>query len=151
VALTNTYDNAIRYNLDGFFRALLRADGSLPGTTVLYTSDHGEVLSGEGSEPLSRNLAWGIAAVPLFMVGDQRPAVDTGYHAGHHNIFATLLDLMAVPEASRTGSPARSLLTARATDRDARIVLGGFLFDRVGVELRDLDAFARPQVLGRWR
>src|SRR5262249_47916139 len=39
-AWTNTYDNAIRYNLDGFWQALLDADGSLPRTLAFYTSDH---------------------------------------------------------------------------------------------------------------
>jgi glucan phosphoethanolaminetransferase (alkaline phosphatase superfamily) len=146
-ALTNTYDNAIRYNLDGFFRALLRPDGSLPRTTVLYTSDHGEVVGGEGTEPLARTLAWGLVAVPLLMAGDLRPAVDTGYRASHHNLFPTVLDLLGVPASARIGSFRRSLLTARATDRDPRLVLGGFVFGAAGDELRDLDSLLRPVAL----
>ena len=149
--LTNTYDNGIRYNVDGFFRALLRADGSLPRTTVLYTSDHGEVVGDEGTEPLARTLAWGLVAVPLLMAGDVRPDVDTGYHASHHNLFPTVLDLLAVPDSARVGASRRSLLSARASDRDPRLVLGGFVFGAPGDEVRDLDTLTRPAVLGRMR
>jgi arylsulfatase A-like enzyme len=147
-ALTNTYDNAVLYNVDGFFRALLNPDGTLPRTTVLYTSDHGEVLSGEGSEPLTRWIAWGVIAVPLVMGGDVQPAVDTGYRASHHNIFATVLDLMHVPATIRQGSLYRSLLTARETDRDPRFALDAYIMGDETADLGDFDKLSRPAALG---
>src|SRR4029453_13041633 len=64
-ALTNPYDNGLAYNVDRFFQTLLRDDGSLPRTVVVYTSDHGEVLSGEGAVAFTRALDWSVLAVPL--------------------------------------------------------------------------------------
>ncbi len=128
VARINTYDNAIRYNLDDFFRALLQPDGRLPRTVGIYTSDHGEMLAEHGGTPFARKLVAEVATVPLLMFGDDRPAVDTGYRASHHNIFPTLLDLMHVPMAIRPWSYGRSLVHATAADRDPRPVLSGYMF-----------------------
>jgi glucan phosphoethanolaminetransferase (alkaline phosphatase superfamily) len=136
-SLADAYDNAIRYNLDAFFQTLLRPDGSLPRTVVLYTSDHGAVAGDETNNPLARRLSTEIAGVPLFMVGDARPAVDNAYQASHHNVFATVLDLLGVPEGARSGPFHRSLLKARATDRDERLVFGGFPFEFDGFEVRE--------------
>ena len=85
------------------------------------------------------------------MAGDDRPAVDTEYRASHHNLFATMLDLMGVPESARIGTHRRSLLTARASDHDPRVVFGGFLFDAAASERRDLDGIPRPAALGQHR
>ena len=148
LARTNNYDNAIRYNLDAFFRALLGPDGGLPRTAGIYTSDHGEMLAEHGGTPFVRKLVPEVAAVPLVLFGDDRAHVDTGYPAGHHNIFATLLDLMHVPAAVRRWSYGRSLLSARATDRDPRPVLSGYMFGNGYFdEIKDFDDLrnARPR------
>ena len=140
VARINTYDNAIRYNLDAFFRALLDPDGRLPRTAGLYTSDHGEMLAEHGGTPFARQLVAEVATVPLIMFGDDRPEVDTGYRASHHNVFATLLDLMHVPGDIRPWRYGRSLLQARASDRDPRPVLSGFIFGApYAYEVKDFD------------
>jgi glucan phosphoethanolaminetransferase (alkaline phosphatase superfamily) len=127
-ARINTYDNAIRYNLDAFFHALLGPDGQLPRTVGFYTSDHGEALGLDGETPLVRKLVPEVATVPLLMFGDARPSVDVHYRASHLNIFPTLLDLMSVPASARPWSYSRSLLAARGADRDARPVLAGYMF-----------------------
>ncbi len=126
-AVTNTYDNAVLYNLDPFFRLLLEPDGSLPGTVVLYTSDHAEALGADGP-PFERKVAVEVTTVPLLMFGDDRPPADTSYRAGHHNLFATLLDMMQVPDSVRVWPYGRSLLRASASDRDLRQVFGGSMF-----------------------
>jgi hypothetical protein len=95
---------------------------------ILYTSDHGR----------SYEDSWRAHAVPLMMFGDARPSMDTGYRASHVNIFATLLDLMGFPEEQRPVGYARSLVKARAVDREARVVLSGDLF---GVEAFDTEDF----------
>lgn len=146
-ALTNTYDNGLAYNVDHFFRALLREDGSLPRTVLLYTSDHGEVLGGEGTRPLSRGFDWGILAVPMFLMGDNRPPVDTQYRPSHHNAFATVLDLLSFPVDQRPLAYGRSLLTAQADDHDSRIVFTGLLSGDESFALGDFDRIQRPAIL----
>jgi glucan phosphoethanolaminetransferase (alkaline phosphatase superfamily) len=140
-AIVNSYDNAIRYNVDAFFRALLRPDGTLPRTAGIYTSDHAEMLAEHRGTPFARRLVREVAAVPLIVFGDDRPRVDTGYRASHHNIFPTLLDLMRVPAAERRWTYSRSLVGATASDRDPRPVLSGYMFgSQYAYELRDFDA-----------
>ena len=136
--LVDAYDNAIRYNLDRFFHALLDADGGLPRTVVLYTSDHADSLTDEW-----RSFHWGTFAVPLLMLGDARPAVDDGYRAAHQNIFATLLDLMQFPERDRPSEYGRSLLTARAADVDERAVFAGSPFGEDEYTTADFDAMKK--------
>jgi glucan phosphoethanolaminetransferase (alkaline phosphatase superfamily) len=144
-ALVNNYDNALRYNLDPFFEALLGSAGTPARTVVLYTSDHGAHLSGAGAHPMMRGLEWETTAVPLLMFGD-RPAVDVGYRASHHNLFATLLELMRVPAEVRPAAYSRSLLSARASDHDERIVLAGVLTEAGGFQVGDFDRFVRPDI-----
>jgi glucan phosphoethanolaminetransferase (alkaline phosphatase superfamily) len=139
----NSYDNAIRYNLDSFFQTLLGPSGVPARTVVLYTSDHGENLSDPDSNPLKRRLAWDTTGVPLIMFGDERPMVDTAYRASHRNLFPTLLDFLRVPASARTAIYSRSLLDARASDHDRRTVLGGSVMDPAAATA-DFDALARP-------
>jgi len=126
-AARNSYDNAVRYNVDAFFRALLSPSGELPRTVGLYTSDHAESLGGD-SPLFFRTPTYEVATVPLILFGDDRPVVDTGYQASHSNVFPTLLDLMQVPDSIRGWKYGRSLLKARSTDHDPRPVLGGYMF-----------------------
>ncbi len=44
----NTYYNAIRWTVDGFWKQLLPALIPLDSTYIMYTSDHGQDLSGDG-------------------------------------------------------------------------------------------------------
>jgi lipid A ethanolaminephosphotransferase len=145
-AIVNTYDNGLAYNLDSIFKALFEPDGTLQRTTLLYTSDHGEVVSDEGAL-FSRGLEWSVLAVPMLMMGDARPPVDARYQAGHHNVFPTVLDLLGVPAAARPGAYGRSLLSAKASDRDRRIGFTGELTFGDGYQLADFDAIARPAIL----
>src|SRR5262249_40792825 len=114
---------------------------------VMYTSDHGEVLSGEAAAPFTRALDWSVFAVPMVMLGDDRPEVDTSYKASHHNLFATVLELLKFPAAERPSSYGRSLLTARATDHDQRVVFTGAVFGDGHFEIGDFDAMVRPAIL----
>jgi glucan phosphoethanolaminetransferase (alkaline phosphatase superfamily) len=108
--LINSYDNAIRYNVDGFFHRL-DMTSRRPGTTLLYTSDHGQSLHEQGElwnhcsdqrgGSLNRDRE---AMVPLFMINTGEKARDASAafnRASHANVFATLLDLMGVPGSSR--------------------------------------------------
>ena len=118
VGLVNAYDNGLRYNLEGFFRALLDGSTVLDRSTILYTSDHGQTLAEHGETYPHYGASRNEARVPLLMIAKERYAVDTRYRASHSNIFATLLDLMGFPEPERQERYALSLL--RATEADSR-------------------------------
>jgi glucan phosphoethanolaminetransferase (alkaline phosphatase superfamily) len=99
-AVVNSYDNAIRYNLDDFFKKLWPDLSALPhNTVIIYTSDHGEsfFLNGKaGHGGVTREEVM----VPLFTIGLER-TVDTSFRASHANIFTALLDLMDYPRHLR--------------------------------------------------
>jgi glucan phosphoethanolaminetransferase (alkaline phosphatase superfamily) len=132
-SVRNSYDNAILYNSESFFRSLV-GDALPPENTIfVYTSDHGQNL-GEDRKLISHcSETPNEANVPLFIIADPRqlPAVaDTLYRASHANLFPTLLDLMNVPagesrKQSRNLSP--SLFKARAEDSQPRVYFSGGL------------------------
>jgi lipid A ethanolaminephosphotransferase len=118
--IINAYDNAVRYNLDGFFRRLFPGSEIPKDTVFVYTADHGESLAEQGEAVAHCGVGRQEAIVPLVMFGYGGPPVDTNYRASHQNLFPTLLDLMGVPEASRTRAYERSLLRATAGDSQPR-------------------------------
>jgi glucan phosphoethanolaminetransferase (alkaline phosphatase superfamily) len=95
--LVNAYDNALHYNLNGFFETLLGPlQELLRNTVILYTSDHAETLSDNGEN-------WGHGRgtaserrVPAILISDGRfTAAQTT--ASHANMFTTLLTMLSVP------------------------------------------------------
>lgn len=100
-AIVNSYDNAIQYNLDAFFRQLSPDLSDLPnGTVIIYTADHGESFFANGKAGHG-GITKEEAAVPLFMLGLKDRNPDTHFPATHANIFTTLLDLLNVPADAR--------------------------------------------------
>jgi len=131
--LINTYDNALKYNLDSFFRAL-DVEHWQNQTVLLYTSDHGQTLSEHGE----RHTHCGTAAdtapteanVPIFLIQREALNVDTSYRASHANLFATLLDLMSFPRSERRYHYAISLLDAKASASTQRFFWVGDFSNR---------------------
>ena len=119
-AVVNSYDNSIRYNVDGFFQSLATDYSNLPNNTVIaYTSDHGESLYAQGAAGhggRSREEA----KVPMILIGLKDRVVDTSFKASHANLFTTLLDLIDYPDQMRKHSYAISLFKARASDSRKR-------------------------------
>lgn len=113
--IKNTYDNAIAYNLDQFFRELLGPDG-LENTIIVYTSDHGQTLSEYGESWPHSGETRNEANVPIFIISNSPLVVDTSYLAGHANLFPTLLDLLGFPPEQRNYPYAPSLLSAKPGD-----------------------------------
>ena len=124
--IVNTYDNALAYNLDSFFRNLLEP-GDLENTVIVYISDHGETLSDDGELWPHTGHTEKEVSVPLFIISPQRLEVDTAYRASYANIMPTLLDLLGVPEEARRYAYAPSLLRARAADSGPRWYIYGDL------------------------
>jgi glucan phosphoethanolaminetransferase (alkaline phosphatase superfamily) len=130
VELTNTYDSILTYNLENFFRALVRPE-TLANTTFVYTSDHGQTLSENGETWPQTGPTPNVAKVPILIIQSGRPKVDTNYKASHQNLFATLLDLMKVPQENRRFPYAVSLFQATANMSQARYYIVGDINSRL--------------------
>lgn len=128
--LTNSYDNAIKYNLDGFFKNLIPDSRLADNTVVLYTSDHGETVGQDGNPNFHCGVTKLEVVVPLFIIGYAQTNLDTKFRASHENLFATLLDLMKVPQSIRKREYARSLQQAREADSTARFYVGPGLLSK---------------------
>lgn len=124
VELINTYDNALEYNLENFFRVVVQPE-TLENTTFVYTSDHGQTLSQNGETWPQTGPTRNEANVPVLIISGRPLTVDTAFKASHQNLFATLLDLMQVPESSRVFSYAPSLLQATADSAQPRFYIVG--------------------------
>jgi glucan phosphoethanolaminetransferase (alkaline phosphatase superfamily) len=131
--LTNTYDNALKYNLESFFRAL-NITGWSRRNLMVYTSDHGQTLSEHGERythcGTSIETSPTEANVPLFIVSREPLKVENSFRASHANIFATLLDLMSFPKSELRYQHAISLLDAKAADSQPRFFWVGDLNER---------------------
>lgn len=117
VGIANSYDNALLYGLDPFFKKL-GVDHPLPNNTVIvYTSDHGETFAsngraGHGGDSIDE------ASIPLFIIGLEGRKIGSLTRAEHPNIFSTLLDLMNVPKNARNSPYSPSLFDDEALDHD---------------------------------
>jgi glucan phosphoethanolaminetransferase (alkaline phosphatase superfamily) len=138
--MINAYDNALKYNLETFFRNLA-IEKWQSRNILIYTSDHGQTLSEHGEQHTHCGSAVDTfpteATVPLFMMNRGPLSVDTSYRASHGNIFATLLDLMDFPVEDRHREYAISLLTAKARDSQTRYFWAGDPNERIlGVRVK---------------
>jgi len=138
VQLTNTYDSALNYNLEGFFRTLVRPE-TLANTTFVYTSDHAQTLSENGETWPQTGPTRNEARVPILIIQAGPLAVDTSYKASHQNLFATLLDLMKVPQENRQFPYAVSLLQATASMSQPRYYIVGDITSRLRSWLYNFD------------
>ncbi len=139
VELTNTYDSILNYDLENFFRGLVRPE-TLANTTFVYTSDHGQTLSENGETWPQTGPTRNEARVPILIIRAEHLAVDTGYKASQQNLFATLLDLMKVPQENRRFPYAVSLLQATASMSQARYYIVGDINSRLRSWLYDFDS-----------
>lgn len=116
VMVSNTYDNAVLYNVDNFFRRLIPDLQAIEQAIFLYTADHGQTLIENGEYWSHCGETRNEALVPLLLIGPLELSPNTMYRASHYNIFPTLLDLMGVPLEARVRHYPLSLLEAKAAD-----------------------------------
>jgi glucan phosphoethanolaminetransferase (alkaline phosphatase superfamily) len=130
--LNNSYDNAILYNSQSFFKGIFE-NGLAADTFYIYTSDHGQNLSESGRANSHCLSTKNEANVPLFIAAQPEilPEADTAYKAAHANIFPTLLDLMNFPESERQKNYSPSLLKTRRTDSKPRFYFSGNLHSKI--------------------
>ena len=102
--LVNTYDNGIRFQVDEFFRVFV-SETTNQNYAILYTSDHGQTLAEHGQVYTHMKPDKEIVDVPDFLVSGERygkkgllDGIAPGIRVSHLNNFATLLDLMGVPD-----------------------------------------------------
>lgn len=118
--VVNSYDNALAFNLDSFFKFLIDDYTQIPNNTVIfYTGDHGQTFFANGRASHAGSTKEE-ATVPLFMIGNPPMSVDTNYKASHNNLLPTMLDLMNYPENLRKGNYALSLFKATTSDSKPR-------------------------------
>jgi len=139
VRLVNTYDNILNYNLEHFFRALARPE-TLKNTTFIYTSDHGQTLSEHGETWPQTGPTRNEARAPILIIQAAPLNVDTRYKASHQNLFATLLDMMGLPQEYRRYPYAVSLLKATASLSRPRYYVVGDLTSRLRGHLYNFDS-----------
>jgi glucan phosphoethanolaminetransferase (alkaline phosphatase superfamily) len=131
--LVNTYDNGIRYQVDEFFR-LFVSETINRNYALLYTSDHGQTLSEHGQAYTHMKPDQEIVDVPDFLVSgegyDKKGLLDgiaPGIRVSHLNNFATLLDLMGVPDSLRVRPYDKSIFALTEEDNRERCYLSGSL------------------------
>ena len=131
--LVNTYDNGIRFQVDEFFR-LFVSETTNRNYTVLYTSDHGQTLSEHGQAYTHMKPDQEIVDVPDFLVSGEEygkkgllDAIPPGIRVSHLNNFATLLDLMGVPDSLRVRRYDKSIFALTEEDNGERCYMSGSL------------------------
>jgi hypothetical protein len=100
----NDYRNAVRWNVGGFFKIAL-SQGLPRGTTIIYTSDHGEamherglagrMMHGNSEKPFPEEGAVPLVVVTASATADARwrQAAAAGLGQSHYRIFPSLLTL----------------------------------------------------------
>jgi glucan phosphoethanolaminetransferase (alkaline phosphatase superfamily) len=136
--LVNSYDAAVAYNLENFFRLLIRPE-TLEHTVFVYTSDHGQTLSEHGETWPQTGPTRNEAKVPIFIISGRLLSVDLAFKASHQNLFATLLDLMHLPQASRLYSYAPALFDTTANSSQPRFYIVGDITSALRSALYDYD------------
>jgi len=106
--MRNSYKNAIRYAIDGFFRELAEGGLDLSDSIIIYTSDHGQNLLDNGSQLTHcsvDNSTTSEVLVPLMVFSGQpqiveklrKYAVINRDKLSHFNIVPTILEVMGFP------------------------------------------------------
>lgn len=131
--LVNTYDNAIRFQVDEFFRVFV-SETTHQNYVVLYTSDHGQTLAEHGQAYTHMKPDKVIVDVPGFLVSGEGygrkgilDGIRPGIRVSHLNNFATLLDLMGVPMSLRVRPYDKSIFSLTAGDNGVRYYMSGSL------------------------
>jgi glucan phosphoethanolaminetransferase (alkaline phosphatase superfamily) len=131
--LVNTYDNGIRFQVDEFFR-VIASETTNQNYVILYTSDHGQTLAEHGQMYTHMMPDKVIVDVPDFLVSGERfgkkgvlAGISPGIRVSHLNNFATLLDLMGVPNSLRVRPYDKSIFSLTAEDNRVRTYMSGSL------------------------
>jgi glucan phosphoethanolaminetransferase (alkaline phosphatase superfamily) len=131
--LVNAYDNGIRFQVDEFFR-VIASETTNQNYVILYTSDHGQTLAEHGQVYTHMKPDKAIVDVPDFLVSGERyskkgllAGIPPGIRVSHLNNFATLLDLMGVPNSLRVRPYEKSIFSLTTGDNRVRTYMSGSL------------------------
>jgi len=125
-----SYENALAWSVDGFFRELL-GHADLRGALVVYTSDHGQDFDRPQAHCSVSNTQASEAWVPLFALADDKDfghalaaSAKASYgKATHFDIFPTLLIAMGYDARWVTDTYGPSLLDI-PSNRPRRFMIG---------------------------
>ena len=97
--MMNSYSNAVRWDVDIFFKNLFPALETTPDLAFVYTSDHGVSFGGAGDHCAFLDSFWDQAIVPLLITGSHAweyfdRAKAEPNHSTHYSIFPSLLVFM---------------------------------------------------------
>ncbi len=137
----NSYRNAVRYNVDLFFKHLLQEIDfkNLKDTLIIYTSDHGQSILEEGRTSThgdSKNppLTQGIVPLLLFSTKDNSTLKDFSFSKdiySHYQIFPTIIKLMGYETKEKS-------LFDINKENSEQVFVSGDLFGRVALQKNDI-------------
>ncbi len=137
----NSYRNAVRYNVDLFFKHLLQEIDfkNLKDTLIIYTSDHGQSILEEGRTSThgdSKNppLTQGIVPILLFSTKDNSTLKDFSFSKdiySHYQIFPTIIKLMGYETKEKS-------LFDINKENSEQVFVSGDLFGRVALQKNDI-------------
>ncbi len=138
----NSYRNAVRYNVDLFFKHLLQEIDfkNLKDTLIIYTSDHGQSILEEGRTSThcdSKNppLSQGVVPLLLFSTKDNKTLEEVSFSKdiySHYQIFPTIIKLMGYETKEK------SLFDVNKENSE-QIFVSGDIFGRVALQKNDIN------------
>ncbi len=137
----NSYRNAVRYNVDLFFKHLLQEIDfkNLKDTLIIYTSDHGQSILEEGRTSThgdSKNppLTQGVVPLLLFSTKDNSTLKDFSFSKdiySHYQIFPTIIKLMGYETKDKSFFDINK-------ENSKQVFVSGDLFGRVALQKNDI-------------
>jgi glucan phosphoethanolaminetransferase (alkaline phosphatase superfamily) len=122
----NSYKNALTFTVDTFFEKLFSK--TLPSTTILYTSDHGQSLQEHGQTYTHCKDEIEQAVVPFFIISDVpwvlENAGGTSFVLMHHNLYPSMVSIFAKQREVLFGGY-NSLFSANLTQPPLGYFYGG--------------------------
>jgi len=139
----NSYLNAVRYNVDLFFKYFLKHINFFErdDTLIIYTSDHGQSILEQGRtsthcDSTNPPLTQGIVPLLLFTSKDDKLLKNVDFkpnHYTHYEIFPTIQKLMGYKEIK-----AKTLLD-KVNEDDKQVFVSGDIFGRVTLQQNDIN------------
>ena len=137
----NSYRNAVRYNVDLFFKDFLQEIDfkNLKDTLIIYTSDHGQSILEEGRTSThgdSKNppLTQGVVPLLLFSTKDNNTLNNFSFSKdiySHYQIFPTIIKLMGYETKEKS-------LFDINKENSEQIFVSGDIFGRVALQKNDI-------------
>ena len=138
----NSYSNAVRYNVDLFFKHFLEEIDfkQLKDTLIIYTSDHGQSILENGRvgthcDSTNPPLSQGVVPLLLFSTKDNDTLKDFSFSKdiySHYEVFPTIKKLMGYEVKEKT-------FFDITKENSQQVFVSGDIFGRVNLEFNDIN------------